>query len=266
MDFKDYFSRFNNHDFGYCSICNIESKLTFDHVPPQSCGNHGLYKINTFPEITKWQFSRNGLKFKTICANCNNVLLGSTDKDLAEFCDRVKTYLKGIKNNISYPNSYNIEINPQNIIKGVIGHLLAAKRPPMHSKEKPSGDYWEDLKDIFDGKNRPEYVICIGFHDYSTVNIFPFISIGRFGEMSNAKIFSTLSFFPLSFIITNERTFANRNKFIRLRFDLKNQYIDLRLLKHVSQKYPLDRITGMEAALFANEQNYVADRVSRLFF
>ena len=78
-----------------CNICSKELPLTEDHVPPQCCSNKGnikfysLFDKNLFPNKNPKQ-AQNGIKFKTICAQCNNQRLGhELDPALGDFQNHV---------------------------------------------------------------------------------------------------------------------------------------------------------------------------------
>src|SRR4051812_3967694 len=84
---------------GYCNICCLPSKLTWDHVPPQgsttlrraetnslidifrktSDGQRAKYHLQEGKELpkTRGRITQNGVKFKTLCSVCNNKLLGA---------------------------------------------------------------------------------------------------------------------------------------------------------------------------------------------
>lgn len=113
------------NNIGVCSICKQEGKLSDDHIPPKSCGNNGrsLY-ISFTPEylqsgsIKKQKISQNGLKFRTICPRCNNELGAKYDKDLFLFRQFILSIISNSKIDMKY--------NELNVIKGILGHLLAA--------------------------------------------------------------------------------------------------------------------------------------------
>ncbi len=66
---------------GTCNICGVDGPLTEDHTPPKGCVRptamelqHVTHRIDAGKAIkTKAQ---DGVKYRTLCARCNNTLLG----------------------------------------------------------------------------------------------------------------------------------------------------------------------------------------------
>lgn len=66
---------------GMCNICGDDGPLTEDHTPPKGCVRptamelqHVTHRLHAGKAIkTKAQ---DGVKYRTLCARCNNTLLG----------------------------------------------------------------------------------------------------------------------------------------------------------------------------------------------
>ena len=67
--------------------------------------------------------SQNGLKFRTICGSCNSLLGLEYDPTVTEFVTAVSCCVTG---RIELP-SIEVGVNVQRLMKGVVGHLLAAE-------------------------------------------------------------------------------------------------------------------------------------------
>ena len=112
-------------DRGFCRICGLEAGLTEDHVPPKRSGNLGPVSISYGSNTVQ---SSNGMFYKTICARCNNEVLGSR-------CDpeynRVMKDAAGYVSNLRmYPFRYlQIKANGELLLRSILGHLLAASIP-----------------------------------------------------------------------------------------------------------------------------------------
>lgn len=116
-----------------CNICSQISDLTWDHVPPKFCNNDSakdymlafgvMDKRNTknkFPYT-----SQNGIKFRSICSNCNNYLLGvNLDPEYKALVDNL--FLR-TQSKLIMPDSFTIEVKPNRLARAVVGHMLAAK-------------------------------------------------------------------------------------------------------------------------------------------
>lgn len=68
---------------GYCLICGSYGELTMDHVPPKGAitiskieQKHIFELLEGDNKKIKGVVSQNGSRFKTICAICNNDVIG----------------------------------------------------------------------------------------------------------------------------------------------------------------------------------------------
>lgn len=123
-------------DSKLCHACLESSNLTEDHIFPKSISldeNHGLKKRAGSILSSKRFFAQNGLKKRTLCAKCNNDLLGSKyDPALAHLIDEAKKYWC---NKIQLPDHakiiYDIKLNK--VVRAIAGHILAATPVPSDS-------------------------------------------------------------------------------------------------------------------------------------
>jgi len=76
---------------GICNICLKEfSALSEEHVPPKCTGNRGRYRFISYLNFmtdssTKpLGFSQNGIKYRTVCTECNNITLKHCDDAISE--------------------------------------------------------------------------------------------------------------------------------------------------------------------------------------
>lgn len=80
---------------GQCNICGKTEQLTWDHVPPKNCFNNKRTEYNSlFSELIsedkRFEIAQSGIKFRTICRDCNNSLLGSKyDTELKKLVDQL---------------------------------------------------------------------------------------------------------------------------------------------------------------------------------
>ncbi|MCE1169698.1 MAG: hypothetical protein LWX70_16585 [Sphingobacteriia bacterium] len=124
---------------GQCSICLAKNQdLTEDHVPPK-----GVYlrptlkqthRLKRFGSHDKKPGKRinGGLRFPTICRNCNNVLLGAkNDPELIKFCKNIHTHFF----NSNGTGVLRIPFDGHKIARSVIGHIFAAHAINDESKE-----------------------------------------------------------------------------------------------------------------------------------
>lgn len=106
-----------------CNICNCHyDKLSKDHVPPKCMGNvgAGLYWNYLQRNGNKSKTYSDGIKFQTICQECN--------RRLKVFDDSINGLYKTLKyKKVTSNQSLSVKIKPNSIIRGIFGHFLSAK-------------------------------------------------------------------------------------------------------------------------------------------
>ncbi len=113
-----------------CNICGRETTLSDDHVPPKICPPakniviSKLYDQIIGDKSFRPRISQNGITFKTICSNCNNWLGSKYDGALGELAKKVENF---IASSLFLPDSFEVECQPNAIMRSVLGHILAAK-------------------------------------------------------------------------------------------------------------------------------------------
>ena len=78
-----------------CNICGQVQELTWDHVPPKSSGNNMEINVNTLykglPTENNYQKKyQNGIKFRSLCRECNSNLLSRYDDAYKDFIENIK--------------------------------------------------------------------------------------------------------------------------------------------------------------------------------
>ena len=116
-----------------CNICGNLSTLTWDHVPPKNSFNCFPIKYNPLlivqakDEIVKEATSQNGVKFRTICSQCNNELLGKEyDPAMKQYSEFLRKYLI---EEIDVPEELTVKIKINRLCRAICGHLIAALVP-----------------------------------------------------------------------------------------------------------------------------------------
>ncbi len=187
---------------GFCAICCTYSQLTKDHVPPKGCNNIDDRNLDqVFPrEDTYSVFSRGGTQFKSICANCNNNLLGAQyDPELVKLINKITPYIKANNTSKLYlPDQQLIFTKPHRVARAVIGHLLAALEDGQTNDHKNPmikylAEYFLDPIKSFPEKFTMYYWI---YPDYKQIVVKNFL---RSNLNGNFIIGHTIKFFPLAF-------------------------------------------------------------------
>ena len=192
-----------------CNLCQkTVKKLSDDHVPPKGGYPISQVIIQSYPEGTKedtfrLHHSSNGLKFKTICSECNNLLGAKFDEALNEFVNNVAKIASSPYNVLE---SFSVEVNPTRVIKAVLAHLLAAKTGECNTTyDKKIRQYIFD-----DGAKLPsEFKLYYWYYPYDTV----VISLDKFAydmESGSSAFFSVLKYYPIAFLLLCDTTMADK--------------------------------------------------------
>jgi hypothetical protein len=210
-----HYLKFKREDVGKCNICGQIDKLTWDHVPPKGgqvfsdIEQESVLQYLAGAEVRKYKFSQNGVKYRTICGNCNNAVLGTKcDLVLNEFATDV---LLMIKTSLLMPKStIRVRTKPALICKALLGHMLSA-----------TGDYGNSL---IDEKYR-EYVLDDSIIIPKGIKVFywvyPYMSIkiirdiampryrGTWNDFSRGGIgmFSIMKYPPIGYLVTDLDTY-----------------------------------------------------------
>ena len=144
--------------------------------------------------------SQNGLKYRTICGSCNSLLGIEYDPTITEF---VAAVTRCVTAGIELPRSIEVGIDVQRLMKGVVGHLLAAEVDHQSSFFRPwASDYVltaaaplpEPINVFFWLHDGPEYLAVTDLIKCSL----------RHGSIHHLH---ALKFPPLGFLITPSRMY-----------------------------------------------------------
>lgn len=119
-----------------CRICGKTEPLTEDHVPPRAlqlylkCEDWVYY--NYFGNGGRPKFKQKGTSFRSVCASCNNTLLGGVyDPELVRVCKLVIMHLNSM---VIMSPERSIQFVPFRFCRSVVGHFLAARRKSQDTK------------------------------------------------------------------------------------------------------------------------------------
>lgn len=186
-----------------CNICRVKvDSLSDDHVPPRSCLTNLVLQLEPFEhrlraDRPKLQVSQSGVRFKTLCRDCNSLLGSSYDNEIARFCKAAWGCFSPVA---GQPSTWSIWCKPDLVIRGVFGHLLAATtddastshddlmRPLVLNKHLPIG---------------PELRVYYWLHAHRTIGILRSVAMpaSRMGA-NRFGIFNILKFPPVGFLVT----------------------------------------------------------------
>lgn len=121
---------------GRCNLCGKQARLTEDHIPPKGSPRVSavalqslLQRLTATEAGGKARRSQSGVKFRSLCAACNNGVIGRYDR---EYCDFTNEVASRLRSPLMLPPRLAIRARPQRLMRAVVGHLLAFgfNRPP----------------------------------------------------------------------------------------------------------------------------------------
>jgi len=197
---------------GICNICKQPCELTWDHVPPQGGIDVApLDQYTILEQLTgredrpKHLETQNGVKFRTVCTQCNRNLLGTEyDPTLNDFALGVGQFLK---TTIKLPSSVGYATKPARLLRALFGHLLGAKSEVEDTKPDQA------MREFVLDKTVPlpqDLNVFYWIYPYPHVvvirDVLMPVTRGRFDRMG---IFSILKYFPVAYLVTNLREYEN---------------------------------------------------------
>jgi hypothetical protein len=218
---------------GYCNICLSYGKLTWDHVPPRGTVGLGPVEIRNFARwlndaapdlggrvrnagpapIDKGKFavrkSANGLKFRSICANCNNSLLGGRfDPELKRVSQAMSNLARAhFRIGLTLPSRMEVTVRTHRLMRAIIGHLLAADAP-RRTKENDDANgvgHYDQLRRYFldEGSTLPgNFRIYYWLYPADAQVVIPTLALWK-GKGESWSFGGLLKFFPMAYYLTN---------------------------------------------------------------
>ncbi len=198
--------------YGLCNICGKAADLTYDHVPPKAAlFNEVNVLANTIfeglpTENSHMHHFQNGIKYRTICADCNNVVLGRNDEYYKRFIEDVvqalNRYLELSRQGIYPGDTITVSTKINRVLRAICGHFLAMKQEydDQVLVDKALRDYVFDESLTF-----KDYYLQCWFYRYSTiVNARDFVARGRYEKTHPNSMVSIMNAFPLAITLTTE--------------------------------------------------------------
>lgn len=201
-----HYAKTKREKSGNCNICMEEKPLSWDHVPPKGGIDLTAVEVETVfqvfagdPAKRQLHESQNGVKYRTICKECNSLLGLKYDPVINDFSVSVGRY---IKSNLKFPHLINHPTRPSALMRGILGHLVAAKA----EFEQVSFDL--QVREYFFDETKP---VPAGIYIYYW--LYPYTNIvvmrdfcmpavrGNYGDFG---VFHTLKYFPVAYLVTDK--------------------------------------------------------------
>lgn len=178
--------------------------LTQDHTPPKGCVRPSAVEIRRIvehlsqvPNAPPPRLSQNGSKYRTLCSDCNNRILGSIcDPELNRFANELSRI---VSSDLEFPSIVTIKARPHYLARAVVGHL-AALRIDGYLK----GPHTEELRDWLLDLSAP-LPNFLRIHYW--LHPFPLTVLTRDSVLHRLSARSPLyfwlmKFFPIAFLVT----------------------------------------------------------------
>jgi hypothetical protein len=194
--------------YGKCHICGLHSKLSFEHVPPQSAFNdHPIFSADIKNLIGNWNGEIRSIKGKihqlgsgdyTLCERCNantGAWYGNAFADWAYQAFRVLRYTRGAPS-----LHYQFRVFPLRVLKQIVCMFFSA------NGEKFCDLHPDLVKFVLNREARylkPEIRI---YAYYNLSGVSRQSGISGLLDLNRGSIhtFSEIAFFPLGYLMTIE--------------------------------------------------------------
>jgi hypothetical protein len=190
-------------------LCLSEGLLTADHIPPKAAYRPSQVDLVHITDLLALDRPRanpqkrslqSGLSFRTLCADCNNAVLGAgCDPALIEFSSSVHALLRTFLTLSEIPR---VRVRPGLVARAVLGHLFAVGL----NRTERTPTLREAQSFVLDEKKPMPPEIDIYYWLYPYRNVVAIRDAGLipdlFGGKKDAIVFWCLKFFPLAFMVT----------------------------------------------------------------
>jgi len=224
-----YLPKFKRDKVSRCNICKKRKHLSWDHVPPKggidlsAVEQETVFSHTTLPNNRKYSISQNGVKYRTICKECNEKIGKKFDPVLNGFARGIGNILK---RKLILPSIIYYKTKPNLLIRAILAHLLAAKG----DIDKVTMD--EQIRNfIFDeNASTPEKInIFYWVHPYTNTVILRDVAMlsirGKFA--GNVGFFSIFKYFPIAYLVCNLKEYEGLNELTLYRNCKPQDIIDI---------------------------------------
>ena len=190
-----------------CNICRLSKPMTWDHVPPRggititSVEIEKIYAILSHNKPSKTIY-QNGVKYRTICKECNSEIGKEYDPTLNEFNSTITAYFNS---NLIPPKFAYIKSKPNRLIRAILAHLLSAKEniDDVIFDATIRSFIFDDKIDVPDNIN-----IYFWIYPYDCTIILRdcMLSVKQ-GEFDKFTFCHIIKYFPIAFIVTDSTEF-----------------------------------------------------------
>ena len=163
----------------------------------------------------KLRESQNGLKFRTLCRECNNLLGTMYDPEIIDFARAVRRYFE--VRYVHLPSRVlHLPVKVQRLMKGIVGHLLAAKADLDSTNFETIGREY-----VLNNEEPLPTDINFFYWIYPYYNLVQvrreFVMFWPRGTFKIPAIFQSLKYFPVAYLVCDKPQYAGLNSLSRYR-------------------------------------------------
>ena len=251
---------------GYCLICGVFGKLSWDHVPPKGSVSvtkteqvHLTEIMGINPMPVKGVKSTNGSKFKTICSNCNSKYLGQNDGEVAGVYKHLTKLVSHHFTHLSNPHNHvTVPFNAISFCRAMIGHVLSATTDEECKREPIESPYFTPLQNFVMGDDtaidNTHDIYCWFYPHRHHLSAKMF----AFKNKENTCAISVLSFYPLAFSLTEKGKGIYPSGATKVLLTDKQMFIDLSSGHFPYSGFPFTGLAGDQMMLLSSAQAIVS--------
>jgi hypothetical protein len=232
------YRKYKRRRTGPCNICGASGPLTWDHVPPKGGIELQPVEIDRVAAVfssrlglKKPEISHDGLKFRTLCAKCNNKHLGAQfDPALNSLALSVGRLLRSP---LALPPVLLVEAQPNAVVRAVLGHLVAARlssRPGLFDSQV--GELILDDSKLIP----PNINIFYWIYPYAQqIVLRDALMPAVRGRYADFQRFCLLKYFPLAFLVTTADSYEGLASLTSWRNEPNAFRVQLRIDLHAAR-------------------------------
>jgi hypothetical protein len=205
-----HYAKYKRDKKSKCNLCGHDKSLSWDHVPPKGGIELTVVQMQTVfdlmsgnQEKPKLRESQNGVKYRTICKECNELLGVQYDPTMNDFAIEVGRYLN---TTLVLPEVVHHPVKPQRLLKALFGHLIAAKVEIENTKfDQIAREYVLDE----DATLPEELSVFYWAYPYEcSVTMRDFGMFTPRGTFNEPAVFQMLKYFPIAYLCVEKTEYA----------------------------------------------------------
>ncbi|MGE1198303.1 hypothetical protein ACQJ18_26825 [Priestia megaterium] len=249
------YKKYSREKVSKCNICLKEANLSWDHVPPKA----GIkltaveqeplmqYLSGDYEERT-YKISQNGVKYRTLCPECNAKLGSYYDISLNNFAKEIGQILKS---RVAFPKIIKIKTKPSHLVRAICGHLLAAKNEiDFTTFDTSMRDFvFNETKKVPDN-----YKIFYWLYPYSSTVVMRDTGIVNINKrVKKLGMINLLKYFPIAYMVTDLKEYEDLKELTSYCNEDINEEVYIPIDLSQLKEYSWPEIVNKDSILFTGQ-------------